>query len=138
MPYRVVFDTNVYISIFAFPEKPIGRLLDLAIVGAFDLFVSPFILEEFKRVAGAKFDFTEKEIKVLEGRLLGVANLIYPSEKVSIIQTHQEDNKVLECALEAQADFLVSGDHRHILPLRRFMRTQIVTPSDFLKTLTTH
>jgi putative PIN family toxin of toxin-antitoxin system len=138
MPYRVVFDTNVYISIFAFPERPIGRLLDLAIVRVFDLFVCPFILDEFKRIAGSKFLFTEKALLFFEDRIVAAATLIYSSEKVSVIATHEQDNRILECALEAQADFLVTGDRRHILPLRRFRHTRIVTPSDFLTTLAPH
>ena len=135
MPPRVVFDTNVYISIFAFPEKPLGSLLGPAIFGAIDLFVCPFILEEFRRVAESKFRFSEEQIDFFEDRILEAAKLVDPSEKVAVIKRHEEDNRILECAVAATADYLVSGDRRHIVPLKRFRGTTIVQPAEFLRLL---
>jgi len=93
MPPRVVFDTNVYISIFAFSEKPVGFLLDLAVIGAIDLFVCPFILKEFRRVAELKFGFEDEQVNFFEDRILGAGELVNPSEKVAIIKSHEEDNQ---------------------------------------------
>jgi predicted nucleic acid-binding protein len=42
---------------------------------------------------------------------------------------------VLECALAAEADYIVSGGKKHLLPLRQFRDTPIVSPSDFLRRL---
>jgi putative PIN family toxin of toxin-antitoxin system len=133
MSPRVVFDTNVYISIFAFPEKPLGSLLDLAVVRAIDLFVCPFILEEFRRVVESKFGFSEEETDFFEDRILEAAKLVDPSENVAVIKRHEEDNRILECAVAAAADYLVSGDRRHIVPLKRFRGTTIVQPAEFLR-----
>ncbi len=135
MPPRVVFDTTVYISIFAFPEKPLGSLLDLAVVGAIDLFLCPFILEEFRRVIESKFHFNEEQIDFFEERILEAAELVHPSERVAVIHRHEEDNRILECAVAAAADYLVSGDRRHIVPLKRFRGTTIVQPVEFLRLL---
>ena len=135
MPPRAVFDTNVYISIFAFPEKPLGSLLDLAVVRAIHLFVCPFILEEFRRVAESKFRFNEKQTNFFEDRILEAAKLIHPSEKVAVIESHDEDNRILECAVASEADYLVSGDRRHLIPLKRFRGTTIVPPAEFLRLL---
>ena len=131
MAPRVVYDTNIYISIFAFPGKPVGRLLDLALLRTVDLHVCPFILEEFKRVATFKFHFSPEETTLFEDRILGAATLVHPSERVSIIKAHEDDNKILECANEARAHYLVTGDRRHILPLKNFRRTRIISPSNF-------
>ena len=135
MPPRAVFDTNVYISIFAFPEKPLGSLLDLAVVRAIHLFVCPFILEEFRRVAESKFCFNEEQTNFFEDRILEAAKLIHPSEKVTVIEAHDEDNRILECAVASEADYLVSGDRRHLIPLKRFRGTTVVTPAEFLRLL---
>jgi len=135
MPPRVVFDTNVYISIFAFPEKPLGSLLDLGIVGAIDLFVCPSILEEFRRVVESKFRFNEEQIDFFEDRIFEAAKLVHPSERVAVIKRHEEDNRILECAVAAGADYLVSGDRRHLVPLKRFRGTTIVQPAEFLRLL---
>ena len=88
MPPRAVFDTNLYISIFAFPENPLGSLLDLAVVRAIDLFVCPSILEEFSRVLASKFRFNEEQINFFEDRILEAAKIVYPSQKVSVIRSH--------------------------------------------------
>jgi predicted nucleic acid-binding protein len=42
---------------------------------------------------------------------------------------------VLWGALTAEADYIVSGDKKHLLPLRQFRRIPIVSPSDFLRRL---
>jgi predicted nucleic acid-binding protein len=42
---------------------------------------------------------------------------------------------ILECALAAEADFIVSGDKKHLLALRQFRGTPIVSPVDFLRRL---
>jgi predicted nucleic acid-binding protein len=42
---------------------------------------------------------------------------------------------ILECALAAEADYIVSGDKRHLLPLRQFRGIPIVSPPDFLRRL---
>jgi len=44
-----------------------------------------------------------------------------------------DDEMILECALAAEADYIVSGDKRHLLPLRQFRGIPIVSPSDFLR-----
>jgi len=42
---------------------------------------------------------------------------------------------ILECELAAEADYIVSGDKRHLLLLRQFRGIPIVSPSDFLRRL---
>jgi predicted nucleic acid-binding protein len=42
---------------------------------------------------------------------------------------------VLECALAGEADYLVTGDKKHLLPLRQFRGIRIISPAEFLKRL---
>jgi len=44
------------------------------------------------------------------------------------------DNRILECALEAKAHFLISGDKKHILPLKKLKGVKILSASHFLET----
>jgi predicted nucleic acid-binding protein len=46
-----------------------------------------------------------------------------------------DDEMILECALAAEADYIASGDKKHLLPLRRFRGIPIVSPSEFLRRL---
>ena len=55
-----------------------------------------------------------------------------PQEKLTLIKNDPTDNKILECAKEAKADFIVSGDIRHILVLKKFGKAKIIKAKDFL------
>jgi len=50
--------------------------------------------------------------------------------KLHVINEDTEDNKIIECALAAGVDFIVSGD-RHLLVLGKFKKTSILTPREF-------
>jgi predicted nucleic acid-binding protein len=67
--------------------------------------------------------------------LTDAAILVFPNERAGGATPDPGDEKVLECALAAEADVIVTGDKRHLLPLRRFRDVDIVSPSDFLRRL---
>jgi putative PIN family toxin of toxin-antitoxin system len=57
--------------------------------------------------------------------------LVHPRETLSVVSDDEADNRILECALAARADTIVTGD-RHLLQLRRFRGARISTPRQFL------
>lgn len=131
---RVVLDSNVLISALHFGGKP-EELLLLANQGEIELIVSPFILDETARILKEKLGWREKEIQAALGLIREVATIIDPKLKLNIIPEDESDNLILACAVEAKADFLVTGDKRHMLPLKRYQEIQILTPRDFLDCL---
>lgn len=130
---NVVLDTNVYISALVFPGGMCDQIIRLARLGKIKIYTSPDILTEFKKVLTKKFKFTEDEAVEITDRIIAVSELIYPRFRIDIIEEAESDNRILECVEEAQADFLVTGDKKHILPLKRFKETRIVTPNQFLE-----
>ena len=50
----------------------------------------------------------------------------------SSVFADEADNRILECGLEAKADFIISGDH-HLLELKEHQGIRIITPSDLMK-----
>ena len=58
--------------------------------------------------------------------------LVSPTETVNGIK-HGPDNRILECALAGKADYIVSGDKKHLLPLSEFEGIKIITASQLLK-----
>ena len=52
--------------------------------------------------------------------------------RVNAVREGPDDNRILECALAADADVIVSGD-RHLLKLGAHEGITILTPRDFLK-----
>jgi predicted nucleic acid-binding protein len=63
------------------------------------------------------------------------AELVFPVERASGATVHPDDEMVLECGLAAEADFVVSGDKKHLLALRQFRNIPIVSPAEFLRRL---
>ncbi len=132
---RIVLDTNVLISALAFPGSKPDQILHRIRRGEMDLFISPFILSELDRVLREKFRFGEKEARARVRVIRSIAHLVQPIERITVVTAKDDDNRILECALAAQAEFLVTGDQEHLLPLGSYRDTKIVTPAHFLDLL---
>ncbi len=131
---RVVLDTNVIVSGLNFPGNE-RLVLELALRGRFELCLSPFILEEVAGVLGRKFGWDEKLTSQALRALDDAATDIEPRRLPEVIGSGHPDNRVLECAVEASADYLVTGDRRHLLPLGEHRGTRILNAPRFLWTL---
>ncbi len=127
---RAVLDTNVLISALAFQGET-KKLYDLAEQRQFRLFTSEFILAELERNL-LKLGLDADQAALLIEDLRNIASVVHPKVKVSAIQQNDTDNRILECAIEAKADVLVTGDLKHIRPLASFRGIEIVTPREFL------
>lgn len=130
---KVCLDTNILISAFLFSGKP-AQIFDLAIDGEITLVTSPSILVECGRVLRDKFkrdnSYIKRELKIITD----VAEVITPKQKISQLK-YDPDNRVLETAISGNADYIVTGDKKHLLPIREFKGIPIVTASQFLKSL---
>jgi putative PIN family toxin of toxin-antitoxin system len=131
---RVVADTNVYVSAIVFGGT-YEVILALARAGVVDLFVSPAIQSELRSVLGHTFGWAESQVREALAEVNALASLTRSSVKLSGILAHDADHRILECALAAHADFLVTGDKRHLQPLRTFRGVRIVSPRQFLNLL---
>ena len=131
---RVVLDTNVIVSAMHFGGLP-EELMLLANQGVIELFLSPFILEETSLVLEKKLGWEKKQINRLLDALREIAVIIEPETELNVIQGNDADNRILSCAVEAKADFLVTGDKRHLLPLRRYKGIRILSPRECLDVL---
>ena len=63
--------------------------------------------------------------------VLETSKFIKVTKKVKAVFAHPADDKVIECALAAKADYLVSGE-KHLLELTRHKKTRILSVSQFL------
>ncbi len=131
---RIVLDTSVLISAVLFGGPP-RDVLERVINGAVDCSLSFAILDETREVLRRpKFGFSPEQSFQLIEELHAVCDVIDPAASIEAVVADPADNMILECALESKADFVVSGDH-HLLDLGVFRGIQIVTPSDYLKTI---
>jgi predicted nucleic acid-binding protein len=69
--------------------------------------------------------------------LIEILKVVNPKVKIGAIKRDLLDNKVLECALEAGAKYVVSGD-KHLLELKKFRKTEILTAREFLEKMSTY
>jgi len=67
-------------------------------------------------------------------KTLQVAVLTPGELAVEAVADDPADDLVLACALEGNADFIISGD-KHLLNLRNYQGIQMVTPAEFLESL---
>jgi putative PIN family toxin of toxin-antitoxin system len=126
---RVVLDTNVYISALRYGGKP-KLVLDLAIEGKLHLLVSTPLKLELERVLRDKFSYSSHEVAATAAFLWRNAEAILPRHRLDLCPD-EPDNRVLECALEGRAAFIVTGD-RHLLNLPPIEGLTILPPDAFL------
>ena len=131
---RVVFDTNVIISALTFDGTP-RRLLNLARHGRFQLVLSPFILKEISRVLTKKFGWEAKTVIMTIQKLSSIANVAEPDIRINVIKSDEADNRILECGIAGDAALIVSGDTKHILPIKNYQGIKILSPIGFLSVL---
>lgn len=127
----VVLDTNVLISALMFGGNP-RAIIDKVIRGELKLCLSESILLELGDVLQRpKFGFPATIVNQIITELSAICELVTPSEKIREIETNEADNHVLECAIEAHAEYIVSGD-AHLLELNEYRSIQVVSPQQFL------
>ena len=131
---RVVLDTNVIVSALNFPGNE-RLVLELALRGRFELYLSLFILWEVAWVLARKFGWDEERTSQATTVLENAATVIDPLRLPEVIRGGHADNRVLECAVAAAADYLVTGDRRHLLPIGEHRGTRIVNAPRFLSVL---
>ncbi|MDP2951456.1 MAG: putative toxin-antitoxin system toxin component, PIN family [bacterium] len=129
---KVVLDTNIFISALLFAGKPM-QILNLVRKQKIKLFISEPITAEVSRVLKEKFAWQDKNISKVLKKIKGISTTVFPGVNINIIAIDPSDNRILECALEAEADFLISGDKKHLLPLKKFKNIPIVDPDEFLQ-----
>jgi hypothetical protein len=133
---KVVFDTNVWVSIFM-EEVLYDRYSNYK--EKFTVFANRDVMLELTKVL-----LYPRIAKVLEKNSLSSKDVIralssevemVESEvKLRVVEDDEEDNKILECALASRADVIVSGD-KHLLGLGKFKKTKIVSPREFFDSL---
>ena len=131
---RVVLDTNVIVSGLNFPGNE-RMVLELALRGRFELFLSWFILGEVSGVLTRRFGWDQERAVRAISALQNAATVAEPPRLEEVIEGGHADNRVLECTAVANADYLVTGDRRYLLPLSGHRGTRFVNAPRFLSIL---
>lgn len=129
---KIVLDTNIILSALVFAGSKPAAIVQMVRDGKVDLAISRFILSEINKNLMVKFDYSEILCDKLIGEILKFAEIVESRQKITIIKAKKSDNLILECAVAADAGYLVTGDKKHILPLKKIGKTKIVSAAEFL------
>ncbi|MBI2410325.1 MAG: putative toxin-antitoxin system toxin component, PIN family [Candidatus Kerfeldbacteria bacterium] len=122
--FGVVLDTNIVVSAHVNPDGWEALVFDLVLSKRVECFITPTILKEYEFVLRRKkFSFDPSLVTRSVSTIKSVAHVVHPTRKISIYPD-EEDNRFLECAQAARADFLVTGNTKHF-PMQ-WKKTKIV------------
>ena len=143
---RAVFDTNLLVRLLISPYGVTSQLVPALEARAFRLILSEPLLLEFLTVVRLprmeKFGpYSDSDLwKIL--RYLRHEALVVPGHYQGLdkVPSDLKDNIVVACALEGEADYIVTDDRRDLLPLKvircsGYRPVQIVSPPAFLRLL---
>jgi uncharacterized protein len=136
IPLRLVIDTNIIISAALKPKGLQRTILLLAMTKPARWYVSDAILAECRDV------LARPELRIRKGLQLQLRQLIgnrshsvTPSRRIQVTKD-PDDNKFVECADEARADYLVAGNPRHFPKF--WKKTTVITSREFIGIVAPH
>jgi uncharacterized protein len=129
---RVTVDTNILVSGLNFLSGKPFQFLQLARGGKISLTVSAAILDETAEVLARKFGWPPEDVSEARRRLMRIARTVRPAVELDVVREDPPDNRVLECAMSAGSDYIVTAD-KDLLRLGQYAGTRIVSVSQFLE-----
>jgi predicted nucleic acid-binding protein len=116
---------------------PPSRVIESSIEGRIELVLADPVLGEFKRVVTVKLGFEPNRVREITALLLdiAVARIDVPKHQVEAITGDPDDDVVLACGVSAGVHVIVSGDRRHMLPVREHRGIRIISPQTLLAEL---
>jgi putative PIN family toxin of toxin-antitoxin system len=136
IPLRLVIDTNILVSAALKPEGLQRTVLVLAMTRPARLYISQAILAEYGDV------LARREFKIRRGLrqqflqlIKNRAQLVDPVRALQVTKD-PDDNKFVECADAARADYLITGNQRHFP--RFWKKTKVITSREFISIVAPH
>jgi uncharacterized protein len=126
---KVVIDTNVVVSANLSDEGLPAAILDLAANKTIRMFVSPAVLAEYEAVLRRpRLKLSPAAVASSLAVIRNISRLVKPTRRLAEA-ADETDNRFLECAVSAGADYIITGNTRHFPS--RFESIRIVTPREF-------
>ncbi len=126
---KVVLDTNILISAFIFGGKP-SQILSLVLTDKIQAFTSPVLIAEFFDVVNKKLNLSAGELALTKNQIENKFLIVQPKNEIKISRD-EDDNRVLEAAVEGGCNYIITGD-KDLLDLKNFKNIKIVTSDTFL------
>ena len=127
---KILFDTNVLVSAFVF-KKSAGQVYQYC-AERYVLYTTEWMLSELRQVLSRnKFRLPESIQDDIISQVRADAQLVFPTNDIPTDSSDPDDNYVLRAALFVEANFLITGDEKHLLVLQRVEATELISPRAF-------
>lgn len=132
---RIVLDTNCLIQSVS-RHSEYRRVLDSIFGGENIMCITNEIIEEYTEILGRFFGFHPTEMIIKALLKSPYVEFISPQYRFNLIITDPDDNKFVDCAIAANARYVVTNDrHFDVLRQTKFPVVDIITLRDFLNML---
>jgi len=136
IPLRLLIDTNILVSAALKPNGLQRTVLLLAITKPATLYVTAAVLAEYSDVlARPEFKIRRGLRQQLLQLIKNHAQLVIPARALQVAKD-PDDNKFLECADAARADYLITGNQRHFPKF--WKKTKVITFREFISIVAPH
>ncbi len=126
---KVVFDTNVYIA-EAMGGETARSILTSAQRASWRIYISQYIIDELRAVMIDELGLARRSAALAVLRALRRGNFVQLATSRHVVPKDPADSAILQTALQAGADFLVTND-RHLLDLHPYQSLQVMTMARF-------
>src|SRR3989338_7429223 len=120
----VTADTNFLISATQWDNRVAFKLLKKLIEHNIKIFTTKEILDEFSEVLQKDFKYTKDEMPKILENVLSFANIIEPQEKIKIVKDDPDDDKIIECAIALNSEYIITYD-QHLLKIKEYRSIKI-------------
>jgi uncharacterized protein len=133
---RLCIDTNALVQLFG--RNEIGRpIRDAVLAGRLELAVSNDILLEYEETitllsGSARWRQIERFLTVLF-HLHGNVLFLDPRFRFGVIAADPDDNKFCDCAIAAEADYIITSDHHFDALVSSGYKPRPITPQEFIR-----
>jgi len=133
---KVTLDTNILIS-STFWDGDSNKILNKVENNKIELILSEELIKEFTKVLNYEEIKNKIRDKSLEmnrtvEKIISLSKIVAPLTKFDIVSEDHDDNKIIECAVEGNVNYIITNDN-HLLKLKEFQEIKIITPVEFLK-----
>ena len=138
---RAVLDSSVLVSAFLTPHGSVARLLRDPARSRYELCLSEAILTETAETLLGKSklrryaEYADDDVRAYIRWLLTQAEIVPDTPAPRVVLNDPKDDPIIAAAVAAKADYLITGDRAHLLPIGEYQGIRIISPRAFLEIL---
>ena len=138
---RAVLDSSVLVSAFLTPHGSVVRLLREPMRSRYELCLSEAILTETAETLLTKSrlrryaQYADEDVRDYIRWLLTQAEMVPDPQAPRVVLNDPKDDPIIAAAVAANAEYLVTGDRAHLLPIGEYQGIRIISPREFLEIL---